>query len=456
MKILAGTDFSPNSADAIAVATALAKRFNDRVHLVHATTPPLADGLPDPLWEPIVARLRERMEREVAAAQAAGAKVTGSVECGEADGILKNLARPGQTRLVVVSSVGRVALARVVLGSTAERIAESALVPTLVTRSATAFREWAEGRRTLRVFVATDFTLASDTALAFAGELAAHGPCELFAGYADDPAAESDRLGLAEEEFPATANSAAVDGALRRDLGEKVAAVLGEQRVQLLVEAEGDAPAAALIEMAKAAKADLIVVGAHQHHGLSRLWHRSTSRSLLCDAPMGVACVPVLGQAAVPAGVPQLRRVLVTTDFSADGNRAVAAACSLLPNGGRLRLFHALTERQSPVAAFFGAGRRPTLSPGEHGRLLQSARKKLGSLVPAAALRRGVTVEAVVESAGDVAEAVLRQAEQFGAHAICLSSHGRTGLAGAVFGSVAGEVIARSHRPVHLVRLPPA
>ncbi len=456
MKILAGTDFSPNSADAIAVATALAKRFNDRVHLVHATTPPLADGLPDPLWEPIVARLRERMEREVAALPSAGPKVHGTVELGEAEGVLKKLARPGQTRLVVVSSVGRVALARVFLGSTAERIAESALVPTLVTRSAMPFREWAEGRRALRVFVATDFTLASDTALAFAGELAAHGPCELFAGYVDDPAAESDRLGLAEEEFPATANPAPVDAALRRDLIEKVAAVLGEQRVQVLVEAGGDNPAAALIEMAKAANADLIVVGAHQHHGLSRLWHRSTSRALLCDAPMGVVCVPVVSHPAAPAGVPALSRVLVTTDFSAEGNRAVAAACSLLPNGGRLRLFHALTERQSPVAAFFGAGRRPTLSPGEHARLLQSARKKLGSLVPAAALRRGVTVEAVVESAGNVAEAILRQAEQFGAHAICLSSHGRTGLAGAVFGSVAGAVVARSHRPVHLVRLPPA
>lgn len=455
MKILAGTDFSPNAADAVTVAAAFARRFNDSLHLVHATLPPVADGIPDPLWDPVVASLRDRMKAEVAGLHQPNTKITGSVEVGDAEGVLKALARRGQARLVVVSSVGRVALARVLLGSTAERIAEAAAVPTVVTRTTAPFREWAEGRRALRVFVATDFTLASDAALAFAGELAAHGPCELSAGYVDDPVIDGARLGIELGESQPVANPAKLNSALRRDLGEKAAAILGEHRVQLLVEAGGDDPAAVLIEMAKARKADLIVVGAHQHHGLSRLWHRSTSRSLLNDAPMSVACVPVVGQATVPAGVPILSRVLVTTDFSAEGNRAVAAACSLLPNGGRLRLFHALTDRQSPVAAFFGAGKRPTLSPGEHSRLLQSARKKLGALVPAVALQRGVTVEVVVEPASKVADAILGQAEQFGAHVICLCSHGQTGLARAVFGSVASEVVARSHRAVHLVRLAP-
>ena len=63
------------------------------------------------------------------------------------------------------------------------------------------------------------------------------------------------------------------------------------------------------------------------------------------------------------------------------------------------------------------------------------------TLVPAIAGQRGVVIEVVVEPAANVAEAILRQAEQFGAHAICLSSHGRTGLRSAVFGSVAGDVV---------------
>lgn len=455
MKILVGTDFSPNAAEATTVAAALSRRFNDSLHLVHATLPPVAEGIPDPLWDPVVANLRSRMTAEVAALRKQSDRVTGEVEIGHAEGVFKRLARPGQTRLVVVSSVGRIALARVLLGSTAERIAEAAAVPTLVTRTTAPFREWAEGQRALRVFVATDFTVASDAALAFARELAEHGPCELTAGYIDDPATDGDRLSIAVSEDGNPANPEALETALRRDLSEKVAAVLGDHRVQLLVEAGASNPAATLIELAKATKADVIVVGTHQHHGLSRLWHRSTSRALLNDAPMSVACVPASGHPPVMAAVPVLSRVLVTTDFSAAGNRAVAAACALLPNGGRLRLFHALTAHQSPMATLFGAGKRPTFSPGEERRLLQGARRKLGALVPAAALQRGVTLEVVVEPATKVADAVLRQAEQFGAHVICLSSHGRTGLAGAVFGSVAGDVIARSHRPVHLVRLPP-
>jgi nucleotide-binding universal stress UspA family protein len=450
MKILVGTDFSPNAADAIKVAAALARRFNDGLHLVHATQPPLLEGGPDPLWDPLVTGLRDRMQLEVTALQAATPKATGSVEIGPADSVFKHLARPGQARLVVVSSVGRVALTRVLLGSTAERIAEAAAVPTLVTRTTAPFREWAAGQRPLRVFVACDFTLASDAALAFAGELAAHGPCDLSVGYVDDRTLDG-----APDAPPAPATPAAWAATWRRDLGEKVAAMLGEHRVQLLVEAGVNNPAGTLIELAKATQADLLVVGTNQHHGLSRLWHRSTSRALLNDAPMSVACVPVAGHPPVPTNVPVLSRVLVTTDFSPVGNRAVVAACALLPNGGRLRLFHALTQQQSPMTALFGGGKRPTLSPGEHRRLLQSARKKLGALVPAAALQHGVTVEVVVEPVTHVAAAILRQAEQFGAHVICLSSHGRTGLAGAVFGSVAADVVAQSHRPVHLVRLSP-
>jgi hypothetical protein len=46
MKILGGTDFSPNPADALETASASACRFNDNVHVVHSARPLLgaADG----------------------------------------------------------------------------------------------------------------------------------------------------------------------------------------------------------------------------------------------------------------------------------------------------------------------------------------------------------------------------------------------------------------------------
>jgi len=455
MKILVGTDFSPNSADAIAAAGALAQRFNDHVHVVHSAQPLVADGESDPLWEPTLQQLRERLAGEVAEADGSGEKASGSLELGSPEDVFRQLGRAGHTRMIVVSSVGRVALTRVLLGSTAERIAESAAVPTLVVRSAAPFREWAGGMRPLRVFVATDFSLSSEAALAFAGWLAACGPCDITAGYADNPIVDAERLGVDLDDDTKRTPPAALETALRRDLRDKVASVLGETRVHLAVEAALPTRPAALIEMAKAARADVLITGTHQHHGFTRLWHRSTSRDLLNDAPMSVVCVPIGGMLPVPSAVPELRRVLVTTDFSPAGNRAVAAACALLPNGGRLRLFHALTPQHSVLPGVLYAGKRPALSPGEQHRLRQAARRKLGSLVPAAALQRGVTVEVTVEPADNVAAAVLHQAEQFGAQVICLSSHGRTGLTKAMFGSVATDIVAQSTRPVHVVKLPP-
>jgi nucleotide-binding universal stress UspA family protein len=92
------------------------------------------------------------------------------------------------------------------------------------------------------------------------------------------------------------------------------------------------------------------------------------------------------------------------------------------------------------------------LSPGEHHQLVQHARRKLGSLIPTEALQRHITHEVVVVVSGDVAETIDQQARQFGAHVICLASHGQGAALSVLFGSVAQQVIAQSTRPVHVVR----
>ncbi|WP_269744534.1 universal stress protein [Stigmatella aurantiaca] len=49
---------------------------------------------------------------------------------------------------------------------------------------------------------------------------------------------------------------------------------------------------------------------------------------------------------------------------------------------------------------------------------------------------------------------IAQAAERHGADLICMGTHGRTGLARAVMGSVAQAVMARSDRPVLMVRNP--
>jgi nucleotide-binding universal stress UspA family protein len=54
---------------------------------------------------------------------------------------------------------------------------------------------------------------------------------------------------------------------------------------------------------------------------------------------------------------------------------------------------------------------------------------------------------------GPAADAILRLADEVNADLIAMTTHGRTGLRRLVFGSVAGEVVHRSTRPLLVVRM---
>jgi hypothetical protein len=73
----------------------------------------------------------------------------------------------------------------------------------------------------------------------------------------------------------------------------------------------------------------------------------------------------------------------------------------------------------------------------------------LQSLVPLETNSRGIETELeVTESAKPSTAIFARLAERFGADWIAIGSHGRSGLAKTLFGSVAHDVLARSRIPV--------
>ena len=74
--------------------------------------------------------------------------------------------------------------------------------------------------------------------------------------------------------------------------------------------------------------------------------------------------------------------------------------------------------------------------------------------VPRAAAQGGRKVEVEVAAGSDVAGVITQAAERYGADLICMGTHGRTGMVRAVMGSVAQAVMARSDRPVVMVRPP--
>jgi nucleotide-binding universal stress UspA family protein len=185
-------------------------------------------------------------------------------------------------------------------------------------------------------------------------------------------------------------------------------------------------------------KADLVVVGTHGRTGLPRLLVGSVAAKILATSPCPVLAV------SRRAFSGRVRRIVVGTDFSPASRRAWETALSLARNQrGRLRVVHAvrpLAQGQAVAWAYAEA----------EAALVAEARVRLRKLV-AEARRAGVSADAVVLIGA--AHEVLAGAARGQRDAwIVVGTHGRTGLRGALLGSVAARVVATAPCPVLTVR----
>jgi nucleotide-binding universal stress UspA family protein len=439
--VLCGTDFSENSSQAADVACALGKLMQAPVDLVHVSIIPSHS-----LLEKKLAAEAERLRGQDAAVH------TSMLE-GNPDEVLVERAKPDSCRLIVVSSIGRRALNRWLLGSVAERTAERAGVPILVVRNAGPFVAWARGERPLKIFVAFNFTATAETALRWVKTLIAAGPCDLLVGYVDFPLDERARLG-GTGPVPLAGNLPEVQAVLERDLQARAADLLGTTDFRTCVDANWGRPDAPLAAIARQHGADLIVVGSHQYHGFERFWNLSVSSGVLRSAAMSVAVVPMTTKGPHPAGIaPPLRKVMVSTDFSVLANHAIPHAYSLLRGGGTLHLVHVTHPHEMPGGEFL----KGPVNPGFkilHDKHVQACANKLRGLIPPEAAAMGISTEIEVAEHEDPATGIRQAAERFGADAICLGTHGLSGLSKVLMGSVAQKVLAQGHRPLLLVHPP--
>jgi nucleotide-binding universal stress UspA family protein len=210
-----------------------------------------------------------------------------------------------------------------------------------------------------------------------------------------------------------------------------------------------------LLEIAEGERCDLIVVGSHGRKGIARLW--SVSATALHLARMAVMIVPDDGHGVgvgVPESPPRLRRVLVCTDFSPFANLAIPWAYAVVQPRGEVFLAHVtltdsaagdLLERYLPGAA-----------PQQRTRVDAEVAARLRALTPAGLEGQGVVTHTEVCRGMDAAVEILAAAERIGVDAIAIASHGRTGLARTVLGSVAERVLRTSKCPVFVVRAPSA
>lgn len=404
MAIICGTDLSAASAGALEVARALAaQRGDSEVVLVYVVEDEDAAGA-----------ARAKLDAQVASA-GPGPAIRAELVVGPADTTLVSFADTENSDLIVIASSSKPgSLLR--LGTTAEKVIATTRVPVLVIRDPAPWLRFARGERALRLLLGVDDSVACELGIQWTHGLRQRGPVEVVLGAVYYPDDAAHHYGLHARAL--VDRDPEIERLLARDLlrkfgdGERVVAraIRGLGRI-------GDH----VVELANAERVDAIVVGTGQKTGLDRLG--SVSTIIVHDAPQSVICVPP-GAAIPTIKVPAISNVLVATDLSPFANRAVPWAFAL---GSEIHVAHVVDDDAEIDEA--------------------EVRRTLIALAPP-----GRSLEPHVVRGGDAAQAIAQTAARLGADAICIASHGRSGISRALVGSVADKVIRATRKPVLVLR----
>ena len=283
--IVCGTDFSANAMNAATAAAVIAKGLGHTLILVHAFEEAI-DATPRD-FEPLIAVARNRLHKEAERLRNLGALVREECALGFPDALLVEFAERHHAEFIIVSSLGRRAPGRWLVGSVAERVAEAAALPTLVIRAAQPFEAWARGTP-LNILVGADFSTSSDSALRVIPLLQKVGPCEVTVAHIAPPGGHL--LPGSGDEAMSVDLKPEYQKMLENTLRAKVESAIGQTDVRIQITPNWGRVDNALLLLAGELKADLIIVGTHRRHGAALLWHGSVSRGILHGATVSVGC----------------------------------------------------------------------------------------------------------------------------------------------------------------------
>jgi universal stress protein E len=247
-----------------------------------------------------------------------------------------------------------------------------------------------------------------------------------------------------EDEMPEwTAGTEAAGAALRAAVRDTLKSAPAELALKtsadkLRLDVVSGHPVEVILDRARAADADLIVLGAHKKRGV--LDFGSTARGVLSKSSSSVWV-----QVEPPRPI---RRILVPIDFSADSLAALRVARDLASELGAT-----LTVLHSFVTPMLGMGLGDSgmasmltaVDDVRHSSELQLERV-IGELD-----WKDVEHASRFEE-GDPAQRVLELEREF--DLIAMSTHGHTGLSAAILGSVTYSVLRAAHTPVLALRAP--
>jgi nucleotide-binding universal stress UspA family protein len=235
-------------------------------------------------------------------------------------------------------------------------------------------------------------------------------------------------------------------------LAERLA-VLGEGLTTSATALEG-LPAETLVERARAAHHDLVVMTTHGRSGPSRLWLGSVADRVVRQSPAPVLLIRDPGDEGWRAAAPPYSHVLVPIDDDGVSEQVIPLVLSLAGSGARLDLLHVVvptwlhpTHSVFPVAEVAAESATP---PDAVGVNRDAARRYIDRLAQSYA-RTGLDVRTHVVVDPHPAEAILALARGTGAQLIGMASHGRHGPARVLLGSVSDKVLRGADVPILVV-----
>ncbi|MGE0710410.1 MAG: universal stress protein [Planctomycetota bacterium] len=185
-----------------------------------------------------------------------------------------------------------------------------------------------------------------------------------------------------------------------------------------------------------AREADLVLMSSHGRSGLGRFLRGSVAERVLRASPAPVLTVNPAGLAEVSGPEDRFRRILVPHDGSARARRVLPLVAGIAwLHGAQVVLLRALErDPQEP-----------------HAALAAERERQEAELEPDRAALAALGVSAVIESAtGPAIEEVVAAAGA--ADLVALGTHGRSGPARWLLGSVTEAVLRRCARPLLVVR----
>ncbi len=141
-RVLAPTDFSAHSDQAVRFACGLAERFDAELHLINILSEIIPAG-PDPLLMPVMPpqfyqenedRANQTLRSLIQPSWGKPARVVTAVRWGSPVEAIVDYAQEQQIDMIVIATHGRTGLSHVLLGSVAERIVREANCPVLTIR----------------------------------------------------------------------------------------------------------------------------------------------------------------------------------------------------------------------------------------------------------------------------------------------------------------------------------